>query len=79
MNARHYERQLLDSYKKGFLQLLKEHEVYFRKIANYEKLFDKVFTVTNISSYKNLKITQVKVIVDNYAREKQIDLEDYES
>ncbi len=69
------ERQALNTYKAGFEKVLREKNIKYFVINRYLKLFDKVFKTSNIlTTYRSLKITQIKVILDNYAKEHRIDL-----
>lgn len=72
------ERQMINTYKDGFLLYLKNQNIYFRKIANYMTVFNKCFTTANINSYRNLKIPQIKAIIENYAKQKSIDLNKFD-
>ena len=70
-----YERQLVNTYKEGFKKLLIQQDVHYKVRDAYLKLFDKVITTKTIATtYRNLKITQVKVILDNYASEHGINI-----
>lgn len=70
-----YERQLVNTYKEGFKRLLIQGDVHYKVRDEYLKLFDKVITTKTITTtYRNLKITQVKVILDDYAARNGINI-----
>jgi hypothetical protein len=73
-SSRSFEKQTLDSYREGFNLYLKDQSIFFKTIDQYMKIFDKVFTTSNIITYHNLKIPQVKTILDHYIKEKKIKL-----
>lgn len=79
MTDKAYERQVLNSFKEGFKKSLRDLDIYFRTIEKYMIVFDRVFNVHNILTYKNLTFKQIKILVDKYAKEKSIDLENNES
>lgn len=79
MKSQSFERQTLNTLKDGFEKHLRETGMYFRTVNLYMNAFSKCFTTSNIMSYHNLKISQLKIIVEKYAKEKQIDLKCAES
>jgi hypothetical protein len=71
-----YERQIYNSYLEGFTKWLVQKDIHFKIRNQYLKLFKKVITTKNITTtYRNLKITQLKVILDDYAKRNGIDFE----
>jgi len=71
------ERQIINTYRDGFLLYLKSQNIYFKKIANYMEAFNKCFTTTNIKTYRNLKIPQIKSVIEKFAKDKSIDLNQF--
>lgn len=70
-----YERQLLNAYKTGFKILLSQTDLHYKTKNNYLKLFDKVITTKSLYNiHHNLKITDVRRTLDNYAKQHNIQL-----
>lgn len=75
-NYNNYEREVLDNYRQALIKLVRESEKQYdhKQRALYEKYFNKVFNVKNILTFRNLKIPQIKSMVDKRIKEDNIDI-----
>lgn len=72
-----FERDYLNSLKKGFEKFLKYHpKVLFHHSirTQYLVLFDKAITAKTIDDYRKLTPSVIKVLIDNYAKSKNIEI-----
>ena len=68
------ETQILNTYREGFFNYLIGTGTFYKIRDQYLELFDKCFNTKNIMSYPSMKITQIKTVLDHFARDKKIEI-----